>query len=141
MQRRTFLQHGLGASLTMALPLIAAEQNIAAANNDLPQKLQDAAQILTKAAADGQIHAASLYVRHKAAEFAKTFGAAKSPDDIFLLASITKPISVAAVMTLYDQGKFDLDDPVKNFIPEFTGDDRERITIRQLLTHVSGLPD
>jgi CubicO group peptidase (beta-lactamase class C family) len=141
MHRRNFLQRAFGASLAMASPLIAAQQSSAVLNNDLWQKLQPAEQILAKSTADGQIHAASLYVRHKSAELAKTFGAAKSPDDIFLLASISKPISVAAVMTLYDQGKFDLDDPVKKFIPEFTGDGRERITIRQLLTHVSGLPD
>jgi CubicO group peptidase (beta-lactamase class C family) len=42
---------------------------------------------------------------------------------------------------LLDQGKFRLDDPVKKFLPEFTGGGREKITIRQLLTHVSGLPD
>jgi CubicO group peptidase (beta-lactamase class C family) len=60
---------------------------------------------------------------------------------VFLLASISKPISAAAVMTLYDNGKFDLDDPARKFLPDFTGDDREKITMRPLLTHVSGLPD
>lgn len=123
----------------MASPLIAAQQN--KPENTLHDKLHEAVGVLAKAAAEGQIHAASLYVRHQGAEFARPFGAAKSADDIFLLASISKPISVAAVMTLYDQGRFDLDDPVKKFIPEFTGDGREQISIRQLLTHVSGLPD
>jgi CubicO group peptidase (beta-lactamase class C family) len=104
-------------------------------------KLDAAADELAKSAASGQVKAASLYVRQGDTTFAKAFGAAKSVDDIFLLASITKPISAAALMTLYDQGQFALDDVVKKFIPEFTGDGREKITVRQLLTHVSGLPD
>jgi CubicO group peptidase (beta-lactamase class C family) len=62
-------------------------------------------------------------------------------DAMFLLGSISKPINVTAVMTLFDQGKFQLDDPVKKFLPDFTGDGRDDVTIRQLLTHVSGLPD
>src|SRR5262249_53568310 len=59
----------------------------------------------------------------------------------FLLGSISKPINVAAVMTQFDRGKFGLDDRVKKFLPAFTGDGREDVTIRHLLTHVSGLPD
>ena len=44
-------------------------------------------------------------------------------------------------MTLFDQNEFQLDDPLKKFIPQFTADGRDRVTIRHLLTHVSGLPD
>src|SRR5262249_27035532 len=69
------------------------------------------------------------------------FGKAASGDAMFLLGSISKPINVAAVMTLFDQGKFRLDDPVKKFLPGFTGDGRDEVAIRHLLTHVSGLPD
>jgi CubicO group peptidase (beta-lactamase class C family) len=130
MRRRTFLQSGLGT--TLAAPLIAAVRQ---------EKLEAAAGVLTKAAAEGQVHAAALYVRHGQGVFAESFGASKSADDIFLLASISKPMSAAAVMTLYDQGKFRLDDPVKKFIPEFSGGGRDKITVRQSLTHVSGLPD
>jgi CubicO group peptidase (beta-lactamase class C family) len=72
--------------------------------------------------------------------FVKSFGAARSADEIFMLGSISKPMTVTALMTLY-QGKFKLDDPVRKFLPEFTGAARDRIRIRQLLTHVSGLPD
>jgi CubicO group peptidase (beta-lactamase class C family) len=46
-----------------------------------------------------------------------------------------------AVMRLVDQGRIALDDPAQKYLPEFTGDDRERITVRNLLTHTSGLPD
>ena len=130
MKRRTFLQSGLGTAL--AAPLLAAVQQ----NN-----LDAAAAVLTNAAAEGQVYAAALYVRQGSNVFAKSCGASKSVDDIFLLASISKPISMAALMTLYDQGKFQLDDKVKRFIPEFAGAARDKITVRQLLTHVSGLPD
>ncbi len=104
-------------------------------------RLNAAADVLASAVANGQLHAASMCVRQRDSEFTKAFGAAKSADDIFLLASISKPISAAALMTLFDQGRFRLDDKVTKFIPEFTGGDRDQITIEQLLTHVSGLPD
>lgn len=103
--------------------------------------MEAAADVLTKAAAGGQVHAASIYVRQADRVFARSCGAATTSDAIFLLASISKPISVAAVMSLHENGEFVLDDPVKKFIPEFSGEGRERITMRQLLTHVSGLPD
>lgn len=130
MRRRTFLQCTFGTAL--AGPLIAAVRR---------DDLDAAAEVLTSAAANGQVDAASLYVRHSDRVFARAFGASKSTDDMFLIASISKTMSVAALMTLYDRGKFALDDPVRKFIPEFTGDARSEITLRQLLTHVSGLPD
>jgi CubicO group peptidase (beta-lactamase class C family) len=116
----------------MASPLAAASAN---------DRFSPAAATLANSVSDGRVAAASLCIRHGDDEFSRSFGEAKSVDAIFLLASISKPISVAALMTLYDQRRFGLDDPVKKFIPEFTGGDRESITIRQLLTHVSGLPD
>jgi CubicO group peptidase (beta-lactamase class C family) len=63
------------------------------------------------------------------------------PDSVFIVASISKPITTLAVMRLVDQGRLRLDDPVVKYLPGFTGDDRQRITIRNLLTHTSGLPD
>src|SRR6266849_4739004 len=66
---------------------------------------------------------------------------AAAGDAMFLLGSISKPINMTAVMTLFDQGQFQLDDRVKRFLPTFTGNGRDNVTIRHLLTHVSGLPD
>jgi CubicO group peptidase (beta-lactamase class C family) len=75
-------------------------------------------------------------------------------DAIFRLASMTKPITAAAVMMLFEEGHFLLDDPIAGFIPEFARTrvfvretdaglevaDLERpITIRHLLTHTAGL--
>lgn len=130
MKRRTFLQSSLG--LAIGGPLLAAVKQ---------GDLDAAAGVLADSTATGQVHAASLHVRHGDVTFARAFGEAKTVDAMFLLASITKTISAAAVMTLYDAKEFGLDDVVKRFIPEFSGDGRDKITIRQLLTHVSGLPD
>jgi CubicO group peptidase (beta-lactamase class C family) len=130
MQRRAFLQGSLGTIL--AAPRIAGAQE---------EKLEAAAGVLAKSTAEGRVNAAALYVRQGQRTLARSFGASVATDDIFLLASISKPMSVAALMTLYDQGSFRLEDPVRKFIPEFTGEMRDRITVRQLLSHVSGLPD
>jgi CubicO group peptidase (beta-lactamase class C family) len=71
----------------------------------------------------------------------RAFGKGITADSMFLLGSISKPICVAALMTLFDQGKFGLDDPLKKFMPKFTGDGRDQVTMRHLMTHSSGLPD
>src|SRR6185295_812396 len=77
-------------------------------------------------------------------------------DDIFRIASQSKAITSLAVMMLYEEGKFGLDDPISNYIPEFkspkvlanlnwadtsytTIPAKSEITIRQLLTHTSGI--
>jgi CubicO group peptidase (beta-lactamase class C family) len=56
----------------------------------------------------------------------------------FGLASLAKVFTCLAVMQLKDQGKLTLDDPVVKFLPDFP---YQGITIRQLLSHTSGLPD
>ena len=69
-------------------------------------------------------------------------------DAIFRIYSMSKPITTAALMILYDEGKFQLDDPVSGYIPEFAEtkvwvdgeevDQQEPFTIRHLLTHTAG---
>ena len=76
-------------------------------------------------------------------------------DAIFRIASMTKPITAAAVLMLFEEGHFLLDDPVAGFLPEFgqtkvfvrqtshgleVADLERPITIRHLLMHTSGLP-
>ena len=76
-------------------------------------------------------------------------------DSIFWIASQSKPITATALMVLVDEGKVQLDDPVEKYLPEFKGqmfvaekDDEHRllrkpghpITIRNILSHTSGLP-
>ncbi|HVX39741.1 MAG TPA: serine hydrolase [Gemmatimonadaceae bacterium] len=60
---------------------------------------------------------------------------------IYDLASLTKVVgTTTGIMILYDQGKLQLDDPVSKFIPQFSGGDKDKVTIRMLLEHRSGLP-
>ena len=50
-------------------------------------------------------------------------------------------MTASAVMLLSDRKQLSLEDPVSKFIPEFRGGEKDRIQIRHLLTHTSGLPD
>ncbi len=61
-------------------------------------------------------------------------------DTVFDLASLTKPLVTAtSVMQLVEDGKLNLDDPVVKYLPELGRNGKEAITVRQLLTHFSGL--
>jgi CubicO group peptidase (beta-lactamase class C family) len=64
-------------------------------------------------------------------------------DSVFRLSSVSKPIVSAAALALIDQGKLSLDDPVTKWLPDFhpklASGAAPTITVRQLLTHTSGL--
>jgi uncharacterized protein YbbC (DUF1343 family)/CubicO group peptidase (beta-lactamase class C family) len=64
-------------------------------------------------------------------------------DTIFDIASLTKVVATTtAVMQLFEQGKVKMNDPVAKYLPEFGQNGKQDITVRQLLTHYSGLaPD
>ena len=125
MKRRTFLVGSLAAPLRLA------------ARNSL-----DAAfDLIARHVEDGVLLGAVLDVRNAGRVFNRAFGSAADPESIFLLASISKPMTAAGVMLLADRGELRLSDPVKRFIPEFKRGARARITVQQLLTHTSGLPD
>ncbi len=69
-------------------------------------------------------------------------------DDIFRIYSMSKPVTAAAIMQLYEQGKFQLHDPVSKFVPELEGlkvydqgvirPAKSEMTMHQLLTHTAG---
>ncbi len=94
--------------------------------------------------------AAVVVGRRGAAVFEKGFGhlgwTANSPAvtadrTIYDLASLTKVVGTTmAAMILFDEGRLDLDAPVMRYLPQFTGGQKDLVTIRQLLTHRSGLP-
>jgi CubicO group peptidase (beta-lactamase class C family) len=130
MKRRTFLKAGLSA--VFATPLLAAIKQ---------DRLEEAVKILERAGSSGQVAAAVLHIAQRDTSFTRSFGKATDENAMFLLGSISKPISMAALITLYDQGEFQLDDPLQKFIPKFTGEGREHVTLKHLMTHVSGLPD
>lgn len=63
-------------------------------------------------------------------------------DEIFDMASVSKLFTAVAVMQLWDEGKFKLDDPVAKYLPQFGVNGKGNVTIRELLTHTSGFrPD
>jgi CubicO group peptidase (beta-lactamase class C family) len=65
-----------------------------------------------------------------------------SADTIFDLASLTKvTATLPCVLHLIARGDVGLDDPVRRFLPAFRGAGKDQATVRQLLTHTSGLPD
>jgi uncharacterized protein YbbC (DUF1343 family) len=108
--------------------------------------------VIQQAISEGQIPGAVLIVGHDGqVVYRKAYGfRALEPqregmtlDTVFDLASLTKVIATTtAVMRLVEQGKVRLNDPVAKYLPEFAQNGKEDITVRQLLTHYSGLaPD
>ena len=60
---------------------------------------------------------------------------------VYDIASLSKVVgTTSAVMLLVEDGRMSLDDPVQAYLPEFSGFNKDRVTIRHLLTHTSGLP-
>lgn len=105
-----------------------------------PGRYAAAEAILDSAISSGKLDAAVLRVESRGQVFEKAYGLAK-PDSPFLIASITKPMTASAVMLLVDRGKIGFEDPASKYLPGFDQGGREKITIRHLLTHTSGLPD
>jgi CubicO group peptidase (beta-lactamase class C family) len=67
-----------------------------------------------------------------------------TPDTLFWIASMTKPVTAVAVLMLQDEGKLNVGDPVAKYLPEFAAlktpsGKPANLTIRQILTHTSGL--
>jgi CubicO group peptidase (beta-lactamase class C family) len=131
------------------------------------QRLDRIGEAIQESVSDGRIAGAvSLVARHGKIVYFRAFGMADREagtpmrtDSIFRICSMSKPITTAAVMTLYEEGRFTLNEPVSDFIPEFKNmkvldppfpqdktsppgalvDAKRPITIFHLLTHTSGL--
>lgn len=169
----------LGASLTMSFALLAAPALAQTKSVKQSPPLEEAAPSSAGVSADrlaridavcedavreGRIPGVvALVARNGKIVYYKAFGMADNQanrslkrDDIFRIASQSKAITATAVMMLWEEGRFRLDDPISNWIPEFknpqvlktyneadgtwTGEPAKReITIRDLLTHTSGL--
>ena len=98
-------------------------------------------------------HGRTAYL-HSCGMASQESGTPMTPDTIVRIYSMTKPLTSVAIMMLYEEGRFQLDDPISRFLPCFTtmrvasGGQRGKIdtvpaarpiTIRDLLTHTSGL--
>jgi uncharacterized protein YbbC (DUF1343 family) len=107
-------------------------------------------RLVTEALAQGKLPGCVVVIgRASGVVYQKAFGSrallpsqeAMTVDTIFDVASLTKPIATAsALMVLAEQGKVDLDERAARYVPEFRTHGKDAITLRQLLTHVSGLP-
>jgi CubicO group peptidase (beta-lactamase class C family) len=82
---------------------------------------------------DGKIHELASGVLHRGT------GVDVTTDSLFQVGSITKVYTAILVMQLVDSGELGLDTSIKDVLPEFTVPGSEAITIRQLLSHTSGL--
>ena len=118
----------------------------------LEQRLAPLADIVAKAIREGKTPGAVVLIGqggtivYRRAFGYRSLAPRKSPmteDTVFDLASLTKPVATAvAVMQLAEQGKLNIDDPVYYYWDSFKAKGKKNITIRQLLTHYSGLqPD
>lgn len=127
------------------------------------ERLQRIDQMCKDAIANGEVPGIVALIKRKGQTvFHKAYGSADEAgrvlkkDDIFRIASQTKAITSTAVMMLWEEGHFQLNDPISKYIPEFknptvldtfivadgsykTKPADKEITIRHLLTHMSGL--
>jgi CubicO group peptidase (beta-lactamase class C family) len=115
-----------------------------------PARLKRAFDLLTKWADEDKLPGAGLCVGRRGKMIEPLLVGRQGPaknapairkDALFLVASITKPVTVGAAMLLVERGELTLDEPVKRFLPKFAGGGREDVHVRHLMTHTSGLPD
>ncbi|MEL6942384.1 MAG: serine hydrolase domain-containing protein, partial [Bacteroidota bacterium] len=148
-------------SIQISTPLsVASPESVGMSS----ERLARIDEMCKKAIEDGEMPGiVALVARKGKIVFHEAYGMAdtesKHPlekDDIFRIASQTKAITATAVMMLWEEGKFRLDDPISKYIPAFKNPQvlksfryqdtsytaepaKQEITIRHLLTHTSGL--
>jgi CubicO group peptidase (beta-lactamase class C family) len=106
-------------------------------------------EILTAETRSRRVTAASVLVARRGivvlrngwGTLAPDSAAKAGPETVYLVASISKPVTVLMLMLLVERGDVSLHDPVQKYLPEFQGPGREKVRIKDLLTHTSGLPD
>ena len=148
-------------SIKKSSPLSEATPESVGMSSERLERITDMCQ---KAVSSGDVPGVvALVARNGKIVYYKAFGMADNEsgkalkrDDIFRIASQSKAITATAVMILWEEGKFKLDDPISKYIPEFknprvlkdfkyadttftTVPAASEITIRQLLTHTSGV--
>ena len=95
-------------------------------------------------AAPGAVLGISLHGRHfyhVSGQFGVNDPRAPDSSSVYDLASLTKVIGLTtALMIAVDEHRIDLDAPIQRYVPAFIGPDKDKVTVRHLLTHSSGLP-
>lgn len=114
-----------------------------------PEKLAEMDAAINQAIATHHCPGGVLWLEHRGVSYHKAYGHRSlvptvepmTQDTIFDLASLTKVVATTpAIMILVERGQVKLDAPVCTYIPEFTGGGKEQVTVRELMTHTSGLP-
>jgi len=97
-------------------------------------------------AATGNLSGTVLVARNGQILFEQSYGMANyewqipnSAKTRFHIASVSKPFTAAAILQLQEQGRLQVSDPISRYLPDFPQGDR--VTLDQLLTHTSGIPD
>ena len=142
----------LAAAIPFLLPVRGVAQTAAAPQARSAEQLDFSAvsSLVTQAIAAKKLPGAVVLIGHDGkTAFEQAYGdralePAVEPmteDTVFDMASLSKCLSAAvAVMQLYEQHKLGFDDPVAKYLPAFAVNGKEKVTIRELLTHYSGLP-
>jgi CubicO group peptidase (beta-lactamase class C family) len=131
--------------LRFTLALLALAAVPVSAQQLTPAQVSQLDQLVTKTLADTGVPAAEIaIVRDGKLVLTKAYGKANEgvparPEQPYQIASNSKQFTAMALILLRDEGKLSLDDPVSKYIPGITEGDR--ITIRQLISHTSGLQD
>lgn len=108
-------------------------------------KLHHIGERITAWVEDGQINGAAVAVAHAGEQVWEAYAGdartslASNPDVIWPLASISKLYAVAMIMALVERGELTLGMTVESVIPEFTGEGKESVLLRHLVTHTSGM--
>ena len=112
------------------------------------EKLADIDAAIERAIAEKKCPGGVLWIERNGVAYRKAYGAravepmrvAMTEDTIFDAASLTKVVATTpAIMLLIERGQMELDAPVSRYWPEFATNGKAAITIRQLMTHTSGL--
>ena len=121
-----------------------------AGDEALRRRMQDTVRLLLERAVADSASPGAFAVIGTSDGIIASFGAGRldwapspTPDEHTLwdLASLTKVVgTTSAVMQLVGAGRLELDAPVQRYLPQWTGRQKERVTIRHLLTHTAGLP-
>jgi CubicO group peptidase (beta-lactamase class C family) len=107
------------------------------------ERLQRAYDLLKQWADIDRIPAAGICVGRRGKALEPVFAGKANRESLFLSASLTKPVTVTALLILIERGLLALDDRLVTFVPKFAegNEAKKDVLIRHLMTHTSGLPD
>jgi CubicO group peptidase (beta-lactamase class C family) len=132
------------ASGLLVVPTAAAQRRAPPANAPLAVSFD---RILAPVYPRDRPGAAVIVVKNGQVVYRKAFGLANlelktpmRPEMVFRLCSVTKQFTAAAIIMLVEAGKLNLSDDITKFFPDYPTDGK-KITVENLLTHTSGIPD